>query len=251
MNALVSIDSRTGRRAVVALLGAAMLAACDSDRVVSPASSSAKAPSSAKPALQLAPGTIDIFPLGPGIVVPSTKYTILNPNNTLATAQDNGPGDDNNTIGSLTFKNVPVGNYYICQVEVPSIYELDHEPCRWVKVTSYGITKVWYFSAPMLSASWDTRDWYGTLTAATTFKLTGPRGLGNSTITDNGLNDLDPRAGHLTIKLPKATVYTVCQTKASAGHYIASPACMQVDDTSGRGVWVGTFVEPEAQVPSP
>jgi hypothetical protein len=39
----------------------------------------------------------------------------------------------------------------------------------------------------------------------------------------------------MTAKVGLATKYKVCQTMASAGHYIASPACMTADVTSGRG----------------
>ena len=250
MNALLSLDGRTVRRAAVSLFGVAMLAACDSDRVVAPRNPSAKAPTPATSDVQVSRGSIGIHAMGPNGWVPSTKYTILAPNLTLATAEDNGPGDDDGFTGIISLRDLPLGTYYVCQVEVPSIYELDHEPCRNVTVYVNSTTRVDYFSAPMVSASWDVRDWYGKLMGNTTFKVTGGRGLGNVTISDNGANDLDDRLGHLTVQLPKAAVYTLCQTKATAGHYIASPACKQVDDTSGRGVWVGTFVEPDAQVVS-
>jgi len=253
MSTLPSHDSRAIRRVSVALFGVAMLAACDSDRAVSPISTSATIPASSKAAVQGGvPRTILIKTFGPGgnTLLPGATYKILEDGFKVTTLVDNGPFDNDVVPGTITLKNVTGWKYYVCQTAVPAGYEIDHEPCRYLNVATLAVTEAIYYSAPFLTASWDVRDWYGVLMTPSKFALTGSRGIMKINISDDWLNDLDPRYGHVTVKLPAAGLFTLCQTMATAGHYIASPACRQVDASSGRGVWAGTFVEPEAQVPS-
>jgi hypothetical protein len=248
-----AIDGRTLRSVSVAVIGAAMLAACDSDRAVAPSTTpSAKTPISANPAGNITTGTVVIKTGGPnGSLLTGAVYNVSSAAPAQFIITDNGPGDYDLTPGVITLKGVPVSwDLHVCQVLVPAGYEIDHEPCQVAKIYTNSTTTLEFFSAPFLSASWDVRNWYGWIMYPSGFTIQGPRGLSKTSIADNGPNDLDKRLGHLTFKFGVPGVWTLCQTLATAGHYIASPACRVVDDSNGRGVWAGTFVEPDAQVPN-
>ena len=89
------------------------------------------------------------------------------------------------------------------------------------------------------------------LLAGASFNVSIPREFISIDVVDNGLNDLDPRPGITWAKLPKAGVYTLCETKPPAGHWNANPACRTLNvaaDVPANGGQY--FYNYEAQVPS-
>lgn len=255
---LLAIDVRVVRRVSIALFGAALLAACDSDRVAAPkpaASASSKAPPGANSGVHLPnKGNMIIKAWAfdwnkPGLAF--ATYKIVGPGFVQATVVDNGPGDNDVFPGVVSLWDIPIGNYYICETAAPAGYALPDQPCWWTQVwsgsTSYGGNS----HLPLVSATWDLRDGFGALIGPSTFTLTTSRSLLKITVVDNGQNDLDPALGKMTAKLPKAAVYELCETVPPADRYNANPACRTVDVSAGQAAKAGTFVNYEKQVYKP
>ena len=245
------IDVRAVRRTSITMLGLALIAACDSDRAVSPVAT-AKAPSAVSAAVQL-PKTgnmlIKAYTLdAQAPLVPGAAYKLIGPNLVTATIVDNGAGDNDSVPGVVSLLNIPIGNYYVCEITAPTGYAPADSPCAWWSVFSAATTTTGYFHRPLVSASWDVKDGFGSLIGPSTFTIGFQRGLSKITVVDNGQNDLDPTLGKMTVKLANAAIYTLCETVPPPNRYNANPACRTVDVTSGGAIQAGTFVNYEKQV---
>ena len=104
---------------------------------------------------------------------------------------------------------------------------------------------------PKPSAVWGVQDPFGALVGPSSFTVSVPREFISIPVVDNGINDLDPRVGVFLVKLPKAPVYTLCQTQAPLNRYLANSPCRTLDVTSGGSAHGGWFVDNEKQVYNP
>ena len=113
---LLSLDARAVRRASIALIGAALLAACDSDRVASPVpvGPSTKAPGAASSAvIGSNKGNLIIKAYGfnwQSALLPGASYKLIGPGLVTATVTDDGPGDNGVFPGAVTLWDIPIGN---------------------------------------------------------------------------------------------------------------------------------------------
>ena len=350
----LSAGVATARRASAAVLCTVLVAACDTDRPVSPTTSStvAEVPATASAAFvprvsgALVIRTVDInlTTIGPA------KFKMIGPNLVVSYFADNDANDAEPKFGTIWLKNVPVGNYSVCEIEAPPRYALPDWACHPTTVTAGATTGVEKFvhqhwlpwvsgtyithlgavvgggsltvkdstGAPILvvadesaldysklqkaiqimlpkegkfsvcglnppagyalspelppcksvdakydkgyyvdafvlnpatSALWSVKDGFGALVGPSSFSVSIP-GVFLFNVVDNSTNDLDPKVGRLLAKFPSAGTYTLCQTQAPPGRWVAKPACRMVTIPAGASVNAGSFTNYEAQVPS-
>lgn len=187
--------------------------------------------------------------VGGGIMV--VKDSIGTP---IILVADNGPLDVSKVDGFFSVLLPSAGKFSICAATPPAGYAVSPRvnPCLDVTAengNSYHIESITLYPAP--SAVWDVRDPFAAPIGPSSFTISIPRQFVAINVVDNGLNDLDARVGFFLVKLPKAAVYTLCQTQAPANRYLANPRCRTVDVTSGGSVDAGSFVNYEKQVYSP
>ena len=168
----------------------------------------------------------------------------------LATVTDNSTEDKDPTPGQFTIVLPSPGKFSVCEIGFPAGYAPAPGSIMCHTVTAQwelpvGISPFLIYPAP--SASWTVRDVWGSFIGPSTFKVT--TGLITNPVVDNGMNDLDPIKGRILVKLPKAAVYTVCESVAPAGYW-PDPNCHTVDATSGLAVSAGIFTNQYAQVPN-
>lgn len=168
----------------------------------------------------------------------------------LMTVTDNGSLDKDPTNGRLTIVLPAAGKFGVCEIAFPAGFgPAPGSPMCHTVTAKWGMAYMTssFLLYPAPSASWTVRDWLGNLLGPSTFTLTF--GFITNTVVDNGANDLDPTLGRILLKLPKAAVYTLCETQPPAGYW-KDPNCKTVDATSGFAVSAGIFTNQQAQVPS-
>ena len=253
---LLSLDGRAIRRVSGALFGVAMLAACDSDNAVSPAPSSASLPASANGAVVPNKGKLILTAVDQGMAtlqIGGSEYdvTFPGPGATIHVV-DGGFGDIDKTLGTITLPNFPLGMYHVCQTSAPTGYEIAIVTCVSPIVNGGATTNIGFMSAPLNSLSWDVRRWAGgELIGPAVFSVQNPRTKAIVSVSDNGQNDIDPRLGQVTVKLGIAGTYTVCELMPPPNSYNANPSCITANNSAGRGLYIGEFVNPEKQVYKP
>ena len=246
------------RRAAITVCGAILIAACDSDRAVSPATSKpVQVPTTTAAAVlptplpYIATETVDQN----GALVGGAVLLVKDSTNTpIMLVADNGPLDVIKQAGALSFKVPRAGTFTVCEGNAPTGYGYapGQPPCHQLTV-KYGTTTHFtgFLLYPAPSVVFAVEDWSPKLIGPSTFTVSGQRSLVNITVTDNAQNDLVSKLGVFLVKLPKAGVYTVCETVAPVGYYKADPPCVTVDASSGGSVYAQTFFNSEAQVLKP
>jgi len=240
--------------AVVTVLGLVVLAACDSDRATSPLPTT-KAPTAAEGAVSPTPWAY----LGTGFVdsygnkvAGVTAQVRDSAGPAFGTVTDNSPLDYEKTPGEILIKLPKPGKFKICFVSAAGFAILaQFDPCHPLidvkPYTSISISDMLLVPAP--SISWRTLDDVTQLgIGGATYTISSPRLPGVTTVVDDGKNDLSPNSGFLVAKVPAAGTYTLCQTVAPIGYYLASPACKTVTVTADANVLGGWFFNPKKPI---
>lgn len=252
--------STSTHRAAITLCGLTLIAACDTDRAVSPTSASkpAQVPTTVAGAVLPTPSpylTTETVDQNGALVGGAVLVVRDSANTPIALIADNGPFDYDKQAGTFFFKLPRAGTFSVCEGNAPSGYGYapGQPPCHTLTV-KYGTTTHFtgFLLYPAPSVVFATEDWFAKLIGPSTFTITTPRSLVNITVTDNALHDLLPnKLGVMLVKLPAAATYTLCETVAPVGYYKANPSCVTVDATSGGAVAAQTFFHSEAQVLKP
>ena len=238
----------TAAASAIALAAMTVLAACDSDRAVSP-NPSAKVPTSAEaawtptPATYIGSGYIDMNhnPVGGGVML--LRDSAGTP---LSLVADGGPGDYDNRLGEISFKVPKPGTFQVCFASAPTGFALPYNtvPCIGSTVKAgwdLHIDEFTLVPAPSVVIR-VLDDANGLSIGPSTFTISSPRMPNPIVVVDNGMNDLYPaNIGSMLVKVPAAGTYNICQTVAPFNYYLAKQACRTVDVTSGGNVLGGYF----------
>jgi len=232
-HALISLRRSALRISPVALAGLTVLAACDTDRPLEP--TQARVPAAAQPAVILrSPHLVSGFVDLKSNFIGGGSFTVKDSLGTpIIVVADNGQYDIDKLDGKFRIVLPTEGKYTLCGTQPPPgyMFGIPAALCFPVVAKNSQITQV----LPLLVVPKPAAFWYVTdgnvfkglpvLLAGASFNVSIPREFVSIDVVDNGLNDLDPRPGITWAKLPKAGVYTLCETKPPAGHWNANPAC--------------------------
>ena len=247
----LSISNRAIRHVSVALFAAATLAACDSDRAVSPISTSAKLPTTGSSALY--PGGRGDLVLGSvngdmtSIKVLGSSYNVIEPIGDTINVVDNGKFDSDPTAGTIKLSKFLAGKYTACPLTAPNGYALPQTLCITTTVASGSGAGIGFLAYLAPSLFWDVRSTQLDVIKGGTYSVSTKRGLVKLTVEDNGANDLDPTVGRVAVKIPGPGTFSVCETTPPTNYFPALTQCAGATNVGGT-TWVPQFMNQEKQV---
>jgi hypothetical protein len=248
---LFSFSNRAIRHASVALFAVVTLAACDSDRAVSPTSTSAKLPSAGNSSL--VPGGRGDLVLGSvngdmtSIKVLGSSYDVIDPLGDTTKVVDNGQFDSDPVAGTIKLSQWIAGKYTACPLTAPTGYALPQTLCITTTVVSGSGAGIGYLAYLAPSLFWDVRSTALDVIGPGTYTVSTKRNLVKFQVTDNGANDLDPTLGRVAVKISGTGTFPVCESSPPPGYFPALTQCMSAT-TLGGTKWVGQFMNQEKQV---
>jgi hypothetical protein len=238
---------RFDRRALpvssLALAGAVMLAACDTDKSVgpNPVTSTPTAPSLAKATGTQTLTIMVVDQNSTAVTTLAAKFKVSKsaggPGSLIV---DNAPSDGNSAIGTIQMKGLASGTYEVCQTIAPTDYVLPATPCKTVIVGGIVAASVQFVDLTVARAKWRVADFLENKVGGAVIKVHD--GISWSTITDNSALDLDPTAGAFEVKAPQGS-YSICPKTPPTGWVFMVQTCIgmptphgQTTDLSGFGV---------------
>lgn len=250
---LHGLQNRALRRVSIALVAAAALAACDTDRAVSPTPAGAKLPASGSSAI--VPGGRGDLGMGSVngdmtyINVSGSAWNVITPLGDTMHVVDNGKLDSDPTLGRVKVSKVLAGKYTLCPASAPTGYAFPYTLCVSTTLVSGSYAGVGFLAYQAPSLWWEVRSTALEMIAGGTYSVANTRfGNGSFNVTDNGQNDLDPTVGRVAVKLGGIGSYSVCEVTPPAGFWPAMTTCMSATNFNGGTKWVGQFMNQEKQV---
>src|SRR5262245_13662083 len=151
---LLSMKSRARWLSSVALMGMALVAACDTDETVAPKPVTPSAiPEAAQP--QLGPGqtgaiVIKLLDENKNLITGqfATGFEIKSPSGKIWWATDNAPGDADSTWGVVLLTSLVPGQYRVCAFSTPYGYGVVGQTCRYPGVYAKSTTGEFFDYAP-------------------------------------------------------------------------------------------------------
>jgi len=250
----LSLDNRAAvaRRASIALLAVATLAACDSDRAVSPTPTPIAAPTS---------GSSSIVPGGRGdlytgsvngdmtyINVIGSSWNIITPLGDTMHVVDNGKFDSDATLGSVKVAKVLAGKYTLCPATAPTGYDFPYTLCITTTVVSGSGANIGFLAYQSPSLWFEVRSTALDPILGGTYNVASARsGKAKLAVSDNGANDLDPTVGRVAVKLGGIGSFSVCEATPPVNFWPAITQCVNATNSGGTK-WAGVFTNQEKQV---
>ena len=236
------LPRRQLRGSLLALAGAALLAACEPDQPLSPGTD--RIPTTPSLAKGAKTGSLIITVVdgnGAGITVLGSKFGLTRSADLQVTAADNSPDDANSAIGVIQFTGLVSGPWTVCQIEVATAFLLPEPNCQSVSVGKGNPAQLTFVNAAEPRAKWVVRDGL-TLAPIADAYFTIDDGSGPVMMKDNLGIDIDPAVGSIAVKT-KAGNVTVCPVSIPTGLAFTLPAkgCVtkNVTATTDFGPWNG------------
>jgi hypothetical protein len=219
----ITFDRRSLRLASIALLGTAMLAACDTDEPIAPKATAV--PAAAAPSLLPGKtGSVVIKLLdGANAIIPLTGagFTVEGPGQTTWTIMDAGPNDQkydkDSTAGVILIKNMTPGQYTFCEKLPPAGFGVVNPSCQTTGVYAGSTSGLFFHNLPVAHVKWSVTDYASNFIGGAVFTLDsndvviGPIG-------DGSVWDTDPAPGKFDVKIPFESYLKVCVTTPPAGY---------------------------------
>jgi hypothetical protein len=220
---LLTLDGRARRLGSIALLGTAILAACDSDQPVAPKAT--EVPAAATPSLLKANTGSVVIKLvdGANAIIPLTGagFTVEGPGQTKWTIMDAGPNDQkydsDSTAGVILIKNMTAGQYKFCEGLPPNGYGVVNPRCQTTGVYVGATSGLVFHHLPVAHVKWSVTDFASNLIGGAVFTLDS-NNVTIAAIGDNTVLDSDPTPGKFDVKLPFESYYKICVTTPPAGY---------------------------------
>ena len=237
----LSVGVATARRASAAVLCTMLVAACDTDRPVSPSTTStvAELPTGASAYLRGGVGNLVITSVDilKNLIGP-TMFKVTGPNLFVLTVTDNDPSDADKTVGKIWLKNLAVGSYTICEVASPLGYALPDWKCHQSPVDNGSTTGVEPFvhnKMPYVDAGYI--DILGNRIGGGAMTVKDSTGTPIMTIVDNSIDDLKKTNGYFQFYLPRAGKFFICGVTPPPGFAVPPGLnpCLTVNAQWGAG----------------
>jgi hypothetical protein len=241
------IDRRAVRRASIALIGTALLAACDNDRIVSPtAATPAQVPAAANPIFKPADaGTLELKAIGSqNSLVGGAQYKVVGPQNVIITVTDNGAIDADSSVGIVKLPNLHVGSYDVCQITAPAAHALASPACSTGVVSAFSTTTLNFVSAHLPWIRTGYANILGAHIAGGSVTIRDSADVAIAVVADQGPLDTSDADERIAFLVPSAGKYRICATTPPAGFALApnQPACLTATVQLGQGKDVGDFL---------
>lgn len=228
-----------------ALVGVALLAACENDRPLGPnAASGPTTPSLSKGKV----GTLVITIADKQNMPPTTlgaQFTVAKSGGPTYIGVDNGPGDGNPTIGVIQM-SLAAGSYTVCQTVAPTDYVMPSQACQPATLGAGSVVQVNFLNLMMARATFRVIDYASNYIGGAELALRDTTGAFIAKFTDNSPPDLDPNPGRVELKFAVEGLYSFCWMSPPAGYvfpYSPPGSCVGFhvthgEYTQGADVWV-------------
>jgi hypothetical protein len=236
----------------VSLVAVAALAACDTDRAVSPTPATTKGPASPNSALY--PGGRGDFLTGvvngdmTPITVAGSSYDLITPFGDTMHVADNGKFDSDPAFGAVKVAKVLAGKYTVCPIVPPNGYAFPQTLCITTTVVSGNAANIGFLAYQAPSLFWNITDTALWPILGGTYNVATLRIKSSFNVTDNGPNDLDPTVGRVAVKVGGIGSYSVCESTPPVGYWPALTKCTNATSVGGSTKWAGAFMNQEKQV---
>ena len=233
ISTLISLDRSARRLSLLALAGAAALAACDTDRAVAP--KPATIPTEASPMFVAKPGVLVITVVDENGNAPTTggaQFTYT-PGGGSATyfLVDNGSGDTDPTPNVIKKLNL-LGSYSVCQTVAPTDYVLPSPACQTVSVAPGAVANLKFVDKTVGLIQWAAVDMFNQGVAGTTFNV--DLGSGLVSVPDNSALDLDKNDGRFMVKAPNGSAFLCPDTPPTNWYFNAGQGCATYPAPAGQ-----------------
>ena len=224
---LLSFDRRALRRASLAVVSVALLAACNTDTPLEP--TAARIPTAAQPT---------VVPNGLGnlvwttvtteankkILIGGAKFTVTG-SRMSKTVIDNGQNDGDLTWGRLKLVGLQPGTFNVCEQIAPVGYVLSTQACHLLTVYANGTTTDEFTHLILPHVQFQVRNALNQAIGGATFTIKDGTNTAIIVVKDNDAKDIATALGNFTVRLPAAGSYWVCPTTPPAGYAFGSTAC--------------------------
>ena len=220
----LSLGVATAHRASAAVLCTVLVAACDTDRPLSPSTPpKVEVPTAASAMVRpsnvgnLIITSVDIWknPIGP------TMFKITGPTAFVSNVTDNDPIDADKSVGKIWLQNLAVGSYNICEVASPVGYAIPDWSCHQSPVksgTTTGVEPFVHNRRPYVDAAYT--DILGTPIGGGTMTVKDSTGTPVMLILDNSVLDMKKTNGYFQFYLPTAGKFFICGVNPPAGYAV-------------------------------
>ena len=219
---LPSLYRRPLRLSSVALVGMAVLAACDKDQPVAP--KVPEVPAAGAPYLgpiftgamviRLVDGSNTILPIA------GAGFNVEAPNKVTWTAMDVAGYDnyDKDPAAGVILRNgLAPGQYKVCEGLTPTGYGVVNSRCQTAVVTGGAATTLTFGHLPVAHVKWSVTDFGSNYISGAVFTL-DTNGVVFAKVGDGTVFDGDPAGGKFDVKIPFEGYYRLCVTTAPAGY---------------------------------
>ena len=171
---------------------------------------------------------------------------------------DNFGGSDQDPVSGVIKAVVfDQGKHKVCVIQPPTSYHFipGNTYCATFQAV-YGQTQTlapFVFTLPYVGrwgvtdGGLDINNEY-TKIGPSSFTVYNPKTLSWINIDDNGWNDEDKTLGKISMPVPNAGSYSVCEVTPPTNHWNATPNCKTMTVAMDVPAWVGWFINPEKQV---
>ena len=245
---LLPVFRRSTRLSSIVLVGAAMLAACNTDQPVAP--KPPEVPATAQPAVL--PGNSGSLVIklvdGANAIIPLTGagFVVQGPSQTTWTIVDAGPNDQqydaDPTAGVILIKNMSPGQYKFCETLPPTGFGVVNPLCQTVGISVGTTSQLVFHHLPVAHIKWGVKDFAGNYIGGATFTLDSNNVM-VAKIGDGTVLDSDPAPGKFDVKIPFESKLKLCVTTPPAGYVFAAnqATCVTKKIEQGTVLDLGNF----------
>jgi hypothetical protein len=234
ISTLISFDRSVRRLSSLALIGTAVLAACDDSETTGP--KPAAIPTAASPIISVAkPGTLRIMIFDQNGTAPTTvgaQFTVALAGGPALFLVDNGTGDTDPTDNVLRMTGL-LGTYTVCQTVAPTDYVLPTPACQSVVVGVGSSPKMQFINKTVGLAQWSVLGMDGMPVGDAVFVWHDSIGI-STVVADNSARDLDKTPGRFLVKAPYGSGGACPLTAPKYWIFPGNPGCFGIPVPPGQ-----------------
>jgi len=217
---LLCFDRRAVRLAPLAVVGAALLAACSTDTPLEPTAS--RMPTTVQPAIAASASATLMWST---VTIEANKKKLVGGAKFSVTGYrmawsvtDNGVGDADPVLGKFKLLGLSPGTYKVCETVAPTGYAMSSTPCLQFTVEANGIGGDEFMHLALPHFLIQIVDAQNKLVGGASLTVRNSANVAIMVVVDNDANDIQKTAGFFSVRLPASGSYWVCPNTPPPGY---------------------------------
>jgi uncharacterized surface anchored protein len=219
------LDRLVARLSPVALLGAALLAACNTDQPIAP--KPIVVPTAAQPNIGPANSAtlvIKVVDQNQNVISkPGAQFKLTKSGQASWSETDGGQDDSDPALGVIQLKGLAPADYQVCEIVAPFDYGLPTQACGSATISAYATATVAIVNLPIYRLRFGVTDFVPNYIGGMTFSWRDSTNNVIALFADNSPTDSDPAVGKVELKVAVEGSYKLCEETLPAG-YVFPPA---------------------------